>query len=514
MTLPRFKTASYWGAPWRATRATGSLDHTHRCDVAIVGAGITGLTTALLLKREGLKVAIVESGPGIASGESLRTTAHLTQVLDERYHGLSSAFGKAGARLIARAKREALEIVEGLVREHQIECAFRRVPGFLYTEHESEMREIQRELRAMRRAGLPAQLTREVPARFRTRGGIRIDSQADFHPMPYLRALAELVTEGRCRLFLDSPAMEIRDGSSCEVRTQHGSLLADSVVVATDSPVSSRFTVHSKLASRLTYVIAFPAIGPCLAAGLYWDLDVPYHYLRTHQGHVIVGGQDHPVGMDSNPAQRFEALERYARERFGEISPDFRWSGQVIETPDGLPYIGRAPLSKRVFLAAGFAGNGMTWGTLAGPILRDLLLDRPNAYADLLSPSRLPKGRASISNWLGENRGNAIRLVGDRLLAAQEKSIAELTPGDGRVIDWSGTPIAVSRDETGAIHSHSPVCPHLGCHVRFNRLEQSWDCPCHGSRFDQEGRVIHGPATRDLEPRPLTGEIPKKRSAA
>ena len=477
-------------------------------DVVVVGAGIAGLTAALLLKRAGRRVAVVEMAR-VATGQTGQTTAHLTELLDAGYKTLASDFGRHGAQLAAASQRAAIEQVASLVEELGIRCGFTRVPGWVYTEREHDVPSLEQELEAARAAGLTASRAAAPPLPFSVKAAFRVEDQAQFHPREYVRALAEAVHGDGCHVFERTRVTRVTDGRPCSVETEHGVLRAEAVLETTQAPLN-RVVMHTKNFPYRTYAIAGRLSKP-LEPGLYYDTDEPYHYTRTHTLEdgtwAILGGEDHKVGEVEDTEACFRRLETWARSRFPLESVAHRWSGQVWEPADGLAYIGRNGLSRSIYVATGFSGTGMTFGTLAAMILSDLVLGRPNPYAALYDATRL-KPAASARDWVQENAKVAYHFVADRVRKAPAPPPEALAPGEGAVLDVGGEKVAVCRTDDGVLHAVSPVCTHLGCHVHWNRAERSWDCPCQGSRFGPDGQVWTGPAQQDLARKVLLADAP------
>jgi glycine/D-amino acid oxidase-like deaminating enzyme/nitrite reductase/ring-hydroxylating ferredoxin subunit len=500
---------------WIATTPAVSVRHypeltgVHRVDVAIVGGGITGITAAYLLRKEGKRVAIVDQGL-VAMAESGHTTAHLTEVLDTRYYNLIEDFRMEGAFLAADSNRTAIDLIESIAGDLKSDCQFERVPGYLYTETKAGLEELEREFDAAHKLGLICDRVSHLDLPFRTAGGIRFSGQAQFHPREYLFSILDHIQGKDCLVFEKSRVLNFRDGSPCELKTEKGKLIASKVIVATHAPVLNRFFIHSKIAAYRTYAIAFKAAGEANPIrGLYWDNEDPYHYIRSQwisgDEYVIVGGEDHKVGMESNNVKRFRALEDYAQDRFGNVSIDYHWSGQIIEPVDGLPYIGRNSLSSNISIATGFSGNGMTFGTVAAMILSDWALDRDNRWADLYTATRI-KPAASFGEYVLENKDYPTCMIMDRVTPADVSNVDQIEAGEGKILKVEGKKFAIYRDEHGSLHSFSAVCPHLGCIVHWNNAEASWDCPCHGSRFGTDGKVINGPSLHDLNAAEIGGK--------
>lgn len=504
MNLPR-KTDSLWLATDVADISTPIVGDI-TVDVAIVGAGITGITAAALLEREGKSVALVDKAH-VGSGETGHTTAHLTEALDGRYTDLISKFGEEGARLAAESTRTAIDHIASVVRQHRISCGFRRVPGYFYSESPEERERLDEEGQAARRAGLRAELTSEVPLPFRVPWAVRFPDQAEFHPQQYLRALAGTLRNSR--VFEGTQVIDVEDGEPCYLRTNTGTVTARDVIVAANVPINNRVFLHTKIAAYRSYVVAAP-ISEALA-GLFWDTDDPYHYTRSQEAEgrtfLIVGGEDHKVGLERDTEEAYQRLEEFVRTRFPVRSLAYRWSGQIIEPVDGLPFIGLNSLSHHVYVATGYSGNGITFGTLAGMILADVIAGRENTYADLYDATRV-KLLASAKEYISENVDFPKHLVADRLtnLNVETTALAEVARNEGKIVALDGEKYAVYRDSHGKVCALSPVCPHLGCDVRWNTAEKSWDCPCHGSRFSAEGKVVNGPAVTDLAAKVLPQE--------
>jgi glycine/D-amino acid oxidase-like deaminating enzyme/nitrite reductase/ring-hydroxylating ferredoxin subunit len=494
---------------WMATANTPSqsrLKENIRTDVCIIGAGIAGMTTAYLLAKEGRSVVVLDDG-AIGGGMTGRTTAHLTNAYDDRYVEMEKLHGADGSRLIAESHTAAIDKVEEIAREEQIECGFERLDGFLFVPPNESTDLLNEELKAAHRAGLvDVEMVKRAPiASFDTGPALRFPRQAQFHPLDYLTGLTRAFTRAGGRIFTETHATNITGGSDARVETDLGpAVMCDVIVVATNTPVNDRVAIHTKQAPYVTYVIGVQVPKGSVTRALYWDTPDPYHYVRlqidkANPSHeiLIVGGEDHKTGQANDGIERFARLDQWTHERFPEIGEiEFRWSGQVMEPVDGIAFIGLNPLDDdNVFIATGDSGQGMTHGTIAGMLLTDLLQERKNAWADLYSPSRITL--RAIGEYAGENI-NVAGQFADYLTAGEIQSADELKPGEGAVMREGLSKAAVYRDEGGAVHKLSAVCPHLGCIVEWNSTEKTWDCPCHGSKYRADGRVYQGPANSDL----------------
>jgi glycine/D-amino acid oxidase-like deaminating enzyme/nitrite reductase/ring-hydroxylating ferredoxin subunit len=495
------------------------LDRNVAVDVAVVGGGITGITAGLLLARAGRRVAVVEARR-IGKGETGKTTAHLTEALDVPYHTLISRFGLAGARLAAAAQRAAIDRIAAFADECAIPCDFRHVPGFAFAETKAEVAELEREAVAAQKLGLSVSLVDRAPLPFPIEGALRFDEQASIHPRIYLQGLERAFVALGGQIFEDTQVVSIDEGTRgndsgvCRVISDRGVVSARAVIVAAHVPIVNRVLLHAKLAAYRSYVLGIDLTGDAgIGDGLYWDLADPYHYIRSQtiadRRYLLVGGEDHKVGEADDTTAPFERLEAYVRARFGrEVAPtDYRWSGQIVASADGLPYVGRNSLSHDVYVATGYAGNGITQGTLAAMVLADEICGIEHPLGRLLDATRI-KPFASAGAVLSENIDYPKHLLTDRLpgnVGDGEAALTTIAPGEGRVVSLAGERLAVYRNANGQVSALSAVCTHLGCLVHWNTTEKSWDCPCHGSRFDPHGRVLNGPAVSALEAR----EVPE-----
>ena len=486
-------------------RGDGKLPGGLDADVCIVGAGIAGMTTAYLLSREKQRVVVLDDGP-VAGGETCRTTAHLVNAPDAWFTEIERLHGKEGARVAAESHTAAIDRIEQIVRNEAIRCGFLRLDGYLFSESGDPSEPLEKELAATHAAGLSdVELVDRVPIdSFQTGAALRYPRQGQFHVLEYIRGLARAIRKNGGRIYGRTHADEIEGltDTSARVKTAGGDVRARAVVVATNSPVNDRLVIHTKQAPYRTYVIGARVRRGTVPNLLLWDTTSPYHYVRIqpiNRMHdlLIVGGEDHKTGQADDMSNRYRRLEKWMRERFPSARKvEFRWSGQVMEPVDGLAFIGRNPLDKKsVFVATGFSGTGMTYGTIAGMLLTDLVQGRRNDWADTYDPSRKTVGAAA--EFAQENL-NVVARYGDLLTPGDVESTRNIKRGRGAVVRRGLTKVAVYRDEDGNLEECSAICPHLGCVVRWNPGEKTWDCPCHGSRYHQDGHVVNGPANRGL----------------
>jgi glycine/D-amino acid oxidase-like deaminating enzyme/nitrite reductase/ring-hydroxylating ferredoxin subunit len=492
----------------------GLLSGDDTAQVCIVGAGIAGLTTAYFLAIEGRRVVVLDDGLS-GGGETCRTTAHLVSALDDRFYHLERLHGAQGARLAAESHTAAIDTIEGIVEREGIDCDFTRVDGYLFVPPGDDIGQLDRELEAAHRAGLSdvSRVERAPLTTFDTGPALRFPRQAQFHVLEYLNGIASAAKRRGVRIYNGTRVERIEGGEDARVETNRGVVRADAVVVATNSPINDLVAIHTKQAAYRTFVVGARVKRGSIPQILLWDTADPYHYVRIYRethareasagdGHdvLIVGGEDHKTGQENDADERFRRLQEWTRFRFPQAQQfEFRWSGQVMEPIDSLALIGRNPLdSDNVYVATGGSGNGMTHGTIAGVLITDLIVGRGNPWADLYDPSRKTLG--AIKEFAKENL-NVAGQYADLVTPGEIDDVSQLTPGSGAILRRGIAKVAVSRDETGALHERSAFCTHLGCVVQWNAVERTWDCPCHGSRFQTDGHVINGPAIVGLTPK-------------
>lgn len=513
MNASDIKNESVWSSSRMPQREPLTRDL--RVDVCIVGAGIAGLSTAYVLGRAGKRVAVLDDGK-IGGGQTQQTTAHLVNALDDRYFHLEKMHGEEGARLAAESHSVAIDHIESVAANESIACEFERVDGFLFVPPGNSVAVLDRERAAARRAGIDVEDLARVPYdSFDLGPCLRFPRQAQFHPWKYLRGLVLAIERDGGQIFTETHAQSVEGGRTAKITTKQGpTVTADFVVVATNTPVNDLVAIHTKQAAYLSYVIGARVPKGSVPRMLLWDTGptdhghpVPYHYVRLQEDPsstnnafeiLMVGGEDHRTGQANDADVRYARLEAWTRERFPMVeSIRYHWGGQVMEPVDGLAFIGRNPGdAENVFIATGDSGNGMTHGTIASILLSDLILGRQNPWAKLYDPSR--KMMRAIGDYLKENLNTALQ-YSDWLRSGDVSSVAQIPPGSGAVVRDGLNKLAVYRDENGEIHEMSATCPHLGCIVHWNQGEMTWDCPCHGSRFDPEGKVLNGPANCNLK---------------
>ena len=476
----------------------GPLGHDITVDVAVVGAGIAGLTTARLLAAVGATVAVLDAGP-VCAGVTGYTTAKVTSLHSLIYASLRSSFGAERAAGYAAANEAAIRKVGELAQLDGIECELEPASAFTYTRDAEQVSSIEEEVEAAIQAGLLASFTTDTELPYDVAGAIRVDDQAQFHPRMFCLGLAEAIVGAGGSLYERTRALELDGGT---VVTDRGRVTAEAVVITTHIPFVDTGGYFGRMEPMRSYALAAKVRGQ-RPRGMYISIDQPSRSIRsTAGGWLIIGGEGHKVGHDDDTRERYAALEAWTGEHFDTEPIEHRWSAQDYQPADGLPFVGRLPGHDGAFVATGFSKWGMSNGVASAMILSDLAQGRANPWAETFDSTRVTP-KQSAKNVVSENVDVAKRFVGDRLAGISAPDADELGPGEGGIAKLDGDTVAAFRDEAGTLHALSPTCTHLGCRVSFNTAERSWDCPCHGSRFDLDGHVIQGPATKDLLPKGL-----------
>jgi glycine/D-amino acid oxidase-like deaminating enzyme/nitrite reductase/ring-hydroxylating ferredoxin subunit len=519
-----FDTTPYWQTSVALPRFR-SLDSDLRVDVAVIGGGITGITAAYLLKKAGKDVALLERHRCLR-GDTGHTTAHLTCVTDTRPSELVKSFGADHARATWDAGLAAIAQIDGIVRTESIECGFAWVPGYLHApapalpsasphqparHGEREAASLRDEANQLAELGFDARYLDRVP--FMNTPGVEISGQARFNPSQYLAALLARVHGGGSHVFEETSVDEIKaddSGRPLSLTAGNHTIACDYVIVATHNPIVGRAgflsasLLQTKLALYTSYVVAGRIPSGSIPDALFWDTSDPYNYLRLagagagagpNEDVVIYGGADHKTGQAEDTRACFARVEADLKRLVPAVTITHRWSGQVIETNDGLPFIGE--MAPRQFAATGFSGNGMTFGTLSAMMATDAATGRSNPWRELFDIDRT-KIRGGLWDYLTENKDYPYYIIRDRFAGAEGRSLRALARGEGKLLDIDGERVAAYRAEDGAVTMRSPICTHMGCTVQWNSAERTWDCPCHGSRFSPKGDVLAGPAESPL----------------
>ncbi len=479
----------------------GPLEEDLHVDVAVVGGGLVGLTTALLVQREGARVAVVEA-ERLGGGTTGHTTGKVTSQHGVIYRELIDRHGEDHARLYGAANEQAIEMIAGLVTETAAECQFERAPTYVYATNASERHVLEAEHAAATRVGLPAKLTGSTDLPFPVEVALRFDNQAHFHAVRYCDALARAFVAAGGTIVEQTRALGLDEtDTEAKVRTRGGDVHAEQVVIATLLPFFDRGAFFAKARPTRAYGIA-ARLRHDAPAGMHITVGSPIRSTRPwidadRRGLVVVG-ESHATGEGVATPHRWGELERWTRQHFDVEAFAYRWSTQDYTTPDRLPYVGRSPRTARTFVATGFNKWGLTNGTAAAAVLAALLQGRDHPWLELFDTTRIGDVR-TVKKVLTDNVHVGRRFVQDRIGRLAAPSVTTLKRGEGRVVKVDGKIVGGYRDTHGVVHAVSVTCTHLGCTLHWNAAETSWDCPCHGSRFGYDGTIRNGPAVHDLE---------------
>lgn len=487
----------------------GSTDYPNatdggKFDVVVVGGGITGLTTALLLKRRGARVAVIEA-QRVASGTTGYTTGKVTSQHAVKYADLIDGVGEEKARQYAEANQGGFAQLAALVDELGIDCDFTRADAFVFTQDSNERDTLERETAAAQRLGLPASIVTDTELPFDVVAAMRFSDQAHIHARKYCLGLAAAVDGDGCAVYENSRVVDIDEKPThVDVRVAEDLVLqATQVVMATLLPFDLISGFFARSQPKRSYALALRCSGT-VPQGMYINVESPTRSLRPvdlgdglERG-LIVAGNSHTTGEDDDASSNYDDLERWARDTFPVERVEYRWSAQDYTTADSIPYVGWAPRRARTLAATGFKGWGLSNGTAAAMILADLISGEENPWHEVFDATRIGTPEA-IKTIVEDNLQVAKRLVRDRLRRLRAPDVEHLAPGEGGIVDIDGQTVGAYRDEAGRVTAVSATCTHLGCTLKFNDAETSWDCPCHGSRFTTDGEIICGPAVRMLD---------------
>jgi glycine/D-amino acid oxidase-like deaminating enzyme/nitrite reductase/ring-hydroxylating ferredoxin subunit len=470
-------------------------------DVLIVGGGVSGITTALQMQRAGLKCIVAEAHT-LCFGTTGGTTAHLNTFLDTSYDQIESKFGEDSAQMIVKATTQALELYRNNIEECFVDCGYEQKDGYLYSQDDKQTEELKKIYEASKKAGADVSYTDRIPVPVEFQKAIVFHEQANIHPSRYVYGLANSFEDKGGVILQNCTVKEFKGDQLLEVETSLGTIKAKALVWATHIPPGVNL-LHFRCAPYRSYAIAVTLNDGAYPDGLAYDMYDPYHYYRTqvidNKQYLIVGGEDHKTAHEKNTEGCFNKLEAHIRKYFDVKEVAFKWSSQYFEPADGLAYIGHLPGNPdNVYVATGYGGNGMTYSHITAIVLTDLLTKGESEYAKLFDPDRL-KPIAGFANFVKENIDVVKEFIGKRLSKEKLTELSELAPGEAKLVKYEGKSLALYKDEDGELHAVNPVCPHAKCTVDWNSAEKSWDCPCHGSRFDMNGEVLTGPAREGLE---------------
>ena len=490
---------SYWVASTPPTKYR-PLKGKVVVDVAVIGGGIAGVTAAYQLKSIGAKVALLEAYR-IAAAVTGYTTAKVTSQHHLIYHELTKKFGQEGARAYGEANEAALAWIAGLAEKKKFACDFRRKSAYVYAATKEELPAIEAEIKAAQELGLPATFTERTTLPYEIEGAIRFADQAEFHPRKFLLAIAKEISGQGSHLSEESRVREVKDGSPCQVHTEHGTVIAKNVLIATHFPIQDRAFYFARMWAKSSYAVMVKT-PERIPDGIFISAEHPIRSLRsvrTPKGErLLVVGEAHKTGQGGDTLARYRRLAAFAKRHFNATAVEYRWSTEDYLPHDRVPFIGKfTPRSKHLYVATGFQAWGMTNGVVAALIFADLAAGHENPWAFLFNPNRL--GTFFTKKSFAEAADNTKKFIGDRWRSRKKGSLAQLKPREGKLIQHGKTLIGAYKDENGKVYAVSPVCTHMGCIVQWNNAEKTWDCPCHGSFYNYDGTVFHGPATKNLK---------------
>ncbi|HEX9981434.1 MAG TPA: FAD-dependent oxidoreductase [Flavobacterium sp.] len=468
-------------------------------DVAIIGGGITGITAAYLLAKQGKKVVVLEAHQ-LGKGATGNSTGNLYATVGNKgLQAIKSKFGTETMTDVVRARRMAVDFIANCVQEHSIDCDFKRISWSLFSDEEKKKSYIGDEKEAAAAAGLPTEV--EIAFPLPVVHGFSIPGQAQFNPYKYIVALAASIT-GDCAIYEHTKVTSVEEADGIVViTTEHGKVITHKAIMATHTP-KGIYLVHSLLGPYREYAVAATLNGEYPPDGTFWKATDNEHYsMRTYdspKGKVLmVLGEIHKVGQKQDNDECFKRLEHYLRENFDVATIEYRWAAQQYKPADTLPYIGTVSDDSNIHIATGFSADGLTYGTMAAMIISDLIAGRNNDFAKIFDPKRHTP-LASAGEAIKENLNVAAQYIKDIPYSSEVDKASDVTSGEGKIIEVDGEKYGAYRHENGSLHVVSAVCTHMKCIVAWNRAEKSWDCPCHGSRFSYCGEVIEGPAIADL----------------
>ena len=493
---------SLWQESMPPYEPVNKPDSNTEYDVVIIGAGITGISTAWLLQQAGKKCLVVEARC-IGFGTTGGTTAHINTLTDTPYTTISQNFGEENAKLVADMAKEAIQLIKKNISDLSLECGYRDTPAFLFTQTKEQSEELQTVYRATKKAGLEIAYVKKIPVPMPFSKAVRIQDQAQFNPLQYVYGLAKAFEDLGGTIVQDMRVLGVEGDELLTITTDNIGFKGKAVIYATHIPTGINL-LHLRCAPYRTYAMAVTLKHKTdYPNALVYDSADPYHYYRTQevdgQLYLIAGGYDHRTAGEENTEKCFLQLEAHLRTYYEIDEVRYAWSSQYFEPSDGLPYIGHLPgHTNNIYVATGFGGNGMTYSSIAAMVLKSMLLGEKDPAGGLFSPNRI-KPVAGFINFIKHNSEVAAKLFTSILPADKLPELADMAPGEGRIVKYEGETMALHKDEHGTLHGVHPHCTHMQCTIAWNSAESSWDCPCHGARFDIDGRVLTGPASVGLE---------------
>lgn len=501
MSSKHFSSEAVWSA--NADKSSyPQLTEDLQVDVVIVGAGITGITAAYHAIQEGQRVAVLESHR-VGMGTTGSSTGNLYASIGEHLFSIGLKHNESTLKEVVKSRLSAIRFIERRIRQFNINCDFQRVPFYLFTSSETKQKstKIRKEYEVAVKAGLNVSDVTPVGFPFQVDEILEIADQAQFNPLQYVQQFAGAIENEKCKIFENTSVTRVKDGKPCIIETKRATIKANKVIMATHSP-KGVYGVHTAMEPKREHALAVKLKGELPSPGIYWHVLNDQHYsIRPYRNgendYLLVLGESYKVGHKNHTEESFKKIEEYLRRHFEVASIEYKWAAQNYKPADTLPYIGKSPMDENVFIATGFAADGLVYGTLAAKIICDIILGVRNEWTKIYSPTRFTPV-ASAKEFLKASADVSFQLMKDYLFYSDADELKEIKAEEGKTIKLNGERLAVYRDPQNKLHIVSGICPHMGCVVHWNHGEKSWDCPCHGSRFSVDGEVLEGPSYKGL----------------
>ena len=478
---------------------TNQIDFSKIYDVVIVGGGITGISTAYHLQKAGMNCLLLEAHE-LCFGTTGGTTAHINTLLDVPYSTIEKKFNKEKSRLVAESVKEAVNTIRDTVYKHNIDCDLKTTTATLFAETDKQKDELDKISTATNDAGIKNNLINKISIPIAFLKAMQVDEQAKFNPVRYVHGLGIQFEKAGGVILQQCRFVSADENENVTIETSKGKCTARFLIYATHIPPGVNL-LHFRCVPMRSYAMAVILKNGEYPEDLLYDMVDPYNYYRSQeidgQKYFIAGGNDHKTAHEENQEYRFLKLESHIRKYFEIKEVAYKWSSQYYESPDGLPYIGQLPGHDKIFVATGFGGNGMPYSTVAALLLTKMITNQESPYKDLYDPNRL-KPVAGFTNFVSHN-ADVVKQFASRWFSHEElHDLAELATEEGKIVNYKNEKLAIYKDKNGSIHALSPICTHVGCEVKWNNAELTWDCPCHGARYSYDGRVMNGPTTKNL----------------
>ena len=490
---------SLWQDSVNEFGSPGNIDSSVLYDVVIVGGGITGISTALLLQTAGMNCLLLEAH-NLCFGTTGGTTAHINTLLDVPYSTIEKNFNKEKSKQMAASVTEAVNLIHDNINNYSIDCDYKTAVAILFAQDDKQRDELEKISKATNDAGIENNFIEEISIPISFLKAIKVPGQAKFNPVRYVHSLAAQFQKAGGTIIQECRVLSADENENVIIETSKGKCRSKFLVYATHIPPGVNL-LHFRCMPYRSYAMAVTLKNDAYPGDLIYDMYDPYHYYRTQeidgQQYFIVGGYDHKTAHEDNQEYCFLKLESHIRKHFDIDKVEYKWSSQYYESPDGLPYIGQLPGHEKIYVATGYGGNGMPYSHVAALSLKRTICNEENPYQDLYDPNRL-KPVAGFSNFVSHN-ADVVKQFASKFFSGEDlKELGELATNEGKIVKYKDEKLAIFKDENGAVHALSPICTHVGCEVKWNNAERSWDCPCHGTRYSYDGRVMTGPAVKNL----------------